>query len=93
MEVQVHRDVGQERDERDGAVRGAAEAGDDEAAVAAAARGVGAEEGRQKMRCHVGSLRFPETGTKKLPGAKFSTLSLVVLLRSKVIIGVFSGLA
>ena len=53
MEVQVHRDVGQERHQRDGAVRGAAEAGDDAAVVAAAARGVGAEEGRQEVRCHV----------------------------------------
>ena len=51
--MQVHRDVGQERHQRDGVVRGAAEAGDDAAVVAAAARGVGAEEGRQEVRRHV----------------------------------------
>ncbi len=42
------------------------------------------KKGAKKVRRHVESRRFPESGTKTLPGAKFSTLSWVVLLRSKV---------
>ena len=53
MEVQVHGDVRQERDERDGVVRGVVEDGDNASAVAPTSRRIGAEKRRQKMYYHV----------------------------------------
>ena len=52
VEMQVHRDVGERGHQRDGAVRGAAEAGHDATALAAAHREGGDEE-EIKVRDHV----------------------------------------
>ena len=52
VEMQVHRDVGERGHQRDGAVRGAAEAGHDAAALAAAHR-EGRDEEEIKVRDHV----------------------------------------
>ena len=56
VEVQVHGDVRQERDERDGVVRGVVEDGDNASAVAPTSRGIRAEKRRQKMYSHVKSV-------------------------------------
>ena len=52
MEVQIHRDVGERGHQRHRALRGAAEAGHDEAALAAADR-EGRDEEEIKVRDHV----------------------------------------
>ena len=53
VEVQVHGDVGEERDERDRVVRGALEDGDNPTALAATSRRIGTKKRRQKMHSHV----------------------------------------
>ena len=55
MEVQIHRDVGERGHQRHRALRGAAEAGHDEAALAAADR-EGRDKEEVKVRDHVNQL-------------------------------------
>ena len=53
VEVQVHGDVSQERDERHRVVRGVVEDGDHETTLTSTSGGVGTQKRRQKMHSHV----------------------------------------
>jgi hypothetical protein len=53
VEVQVHGDVSQERDERHRVVRGVVEDGDHETTLTPTSGGVGTKKRRQKMHSHV----------------------------------------